>query len=221
MIKQVVVSADDIVVASQYVTQQIQLHLDQKHKVLWLVSGGSAIKVAVKVSQLLSRLHQPSDLQVCLVDERFGPPGHQDSNYYQLIEAGFNQTGLVMHQILNGNNIAKTTKEYNTKLTELIDEADLTIGLFGMGSDGHTAGLLPDNPLMNSLDFVGYYNGVDYQRITITPNFIGQVDEAVLYAVGENKWPIIGQLETTDLPVSSLRKSGSLTIFSDYKEDIR
>ena len=53
------------------------------------MAGGSSISVAVKVAELL-REHPHQNLTITLTDERYGPSDHFNSNYFQLLEKGFN-----------------------------------------------------------------------------------------------------------------------------------
>jgi len=209
----------DTKTTAQHIAAYINKQLEEGKSVLWLVSGGSAVGVAVQVRNLLGPLSSNNQLHVALIDERFGEPGHADSNERQLLDAGFDLSKLTFHPVLAGHDIDKTTRDYDAKLVKLVSKVDSIIGLFGMGSDGHTAGLLPGNPLMGSSSLVGHFDGPDYQRITITPAFIRQVDQAVLYAVGRAKWPTLRNLTTTNLPVASLHGAKNLVVFSDYKEE--
>lgn len=212
------IPADDLDTPARFVTDYIKGQLASGKAVLWLVAGGSAIKVAVHTRELLGALNPTDILRVALTDERYGAVDHPDSNARQLVEAGFDMSGLTFYPTLKGEDIATTSQQYSETLNILAKDCDAIIALLGMGVDGHTAGLLPGNPLMDTADYAGQFDGFDFQRVTTTPTLLHHVDEAVLYAVGQSKWPIISQLATTDLPVAVLRQAKNLTVFSDYKE---
>jgi 6-phosphogluconolactonase/glucosamine-6-phosphate isomerase/deaminase len=57
-------------------------------RVLWLLSGGSNIRAIVEVMDSIDDSLTPN-LSLLLADERFGPVGHHDSNWQQLLDAGF------------------------------------------------------------------------------------------------------------------------------------
>lgn len=215
------IAADDIEEPARYIAGRIRARLDAEQSVLWLISGGSAIKLAVRARQLLGALQQDHKLHVGLVDERYGEVDHKDSNTRQLLDSGFDTAGLAFYPVLTGQDIESATRAYGQTLRRLSRRTAVTIGLFGMGSDGHTAGLLPGNPLMSASDFVGHFDGDDYRRVTVTPSFIHRIDEAILYAVGDAKWPVLAELATTNLPVASLRGTDSLTVFSDYRSRLQ
>lgn len=215
----ITIPSHDIDSPSRQIADYIKGSLAKNKAVLWMISGGSAIKVAVLARQYIGALSERDKLHVALIDERYGEMNHQDSNSRQLVESGFDVSGLELHPVLIGQNLGTTSRRYNDMLDGLLHDVDVSIGLLGMGADGHTAGLLPANPLMETMEYVGFFDGFDFQRITTTPAFLRLIDEVVLYAAGESKWQVIGQLETTQLPVGCLRESKNLTVYTDYKGD--
>jgi len=205
---------------ANFITLSILNQLKLNKHVLFFVTGGSSISVAVKVAELL--LDKPLDnLTIMLTDERYGPLNHKDSNWYQLIQKGFNLRKAVLIPILIGEDITKTTKKFNRVLHQEFKKAEYKIGLFGIGIDGHTAGVLPSSEAVSSNELVCAYKTPSFKRITITPKVISQLDEAIVFAMGEMKWPILEKLEK-DLPIEEdpsqiLKKVPLLTIFTDYK----
>jgi 6-phosphogluconolactonase/glucosamine-6-phosphate isomerase/deaminase len=218
------VQMDDIATPAKFIADRLKSLLNEHRQVVWLVSGGSCVSVAVEARCVLGELGSGVSLHVVLIDERYGDIGHSNSNSEQLIQAGFDVQGLTFHQMLLGEDIETTTKRYDVLLSTLFEESDYTIGLFGMGADAHTSGLLPGNPLMEDKHFVGRYDGPDFQRITTTPACIRSIDEAVLYAVGGNKWPALAGLELDGdaniEPVRVLKGISPLNIFTDYQKDM-
>ncbi len=196
----------------------------QKGSVLWLVPGGSAIAVAAAASQQLSG-QDLSGLSVTLTDERYGPLDHLDSNWRQLREAGFRLPGANLVPVLAGEDRDFTTQQFAENLDRLLNSADYTLGFFGVGPDGHTAGILPGSPAVSSDEWAASYDAGNFERITITPKAIKRLNEVVVYGVGEPKWPIFDQLETEQpldkQPAQALKTVAKLTIFNDYKGENR
>lgn len=182
--------------ASQKLAYLIQTELSQGKKVVWLISGGSAITIAVEAQRLLTNTE---NLVVMQIDERFGPIGHSDSNWKQLLDAGFNNSDVVCHPMLIGRDVIATTSNYEQLLNENIDTNTYVIGLFGIGADGHTAGILPNSPAINAAAEVAFYQGPDYPRITITPVFFAKINTAIVYAMGNAKLQALRNLQQ-DLP---------------------
>jgi 6-phosphogluconolactonase/glucosamine-6-phosphate isomerase/deaminase len=209
--------------AAEYLARLIDTKLAAGQKVLWLVAGGSAIKIAVEVSK---RLRPPlRGLTVTLTDERYGPIGHKDSNWQQLLEAGFRLDGASLQPVLQGKSLSQTVKEYSTVLRTGLKAADYSLALAGMGSDGHIFGIKPGSPaVVGGEDMLGY-QWHDYIRITPTIKLIKQLDEVTVYAVGREKWPQFDLLKTNvsadKQPAQLLKQLKKVIIFTDYKGDIK
>ncbi len=187
-------------------------------KVLLFLSGGSSIALAVELQK-----HIPISSSVCitLADERFGSVGHKDSNWQQLVDAGFDFGKFDNFPILKGESFKETVFDFNNFLIKSVVDFDYRMALLGMGTDGHTAGILPGSEAFDSLDFACGYQAKDYLRITIAPAYIPRIDEAYLYAMGSNKY---GQLEKLQEKVDSkhqpaqlLKQVSKLSIISDYE----
>src|SRR5690606_33493720 len=125
--------------------------------------------------------------------------GHDDSNWKQLEVAGFNLPQAKLFPVLSGEDLITITKKYSDILKQELDKADYKIGLFGIGSDGHTAGILPHSPALTSHAFAHAYEASPFVRITMTPKAIELLDEAVVFAQGETKWPVIRSLLHEDI----------------------
>lgn len=194
--------------------------LEADNRTLWLVPGGSAIAVTVAVSKLLEGqdLH---NLYVTLTDERYGPVGHPDSNWRQMEEAGVRLPGARMIPILDGQDQATATAAFDRTLQALLPGVEYRIGLFGMGADGHTAGILPGSPAVDSPAFAAGYDAGLFRRITITPKTIALLDAAVVYGIGHEKAAAFDALETTQplavQPAQALKTVPHLTICNDRK----
>lgn len=201
-----------------YLAKNIAQHLKKGHRVLWLLSGGSSINIATEAAKLLKD-EKLDNLTVTLADERFGPVGHPDSNWAQLMQAGLSLPGAKLQSVLRGSNIVKTTEGFGFFLEKELKKADYRIGLIGVGADGHTFGILPSSPAVAATRLVIYYQGHDFLRITPTVRFIPHLDEVVVYAVGKVKRKQIDGLKKS-LPINSqpaqaLKLAKKLVIFND------
>jgi 6-phosphogluconolactonase/glucosamine-6-phosphate isomerase/deaminase len=204
-----------------YLAGLINKKLADGQKVLWLVAGGSAIKVAAAVSK---QLQAPANgLTIALSDERYGPVGHADSNWLQLNDSGFAVKGATMLPVLCGKSLAQTAIDYNNMLNTHLKSDDYSLALAGIGPDGHIFGIKPGSPSVNSKEGVVAYEWDDYVRITPTLNIIKELDEVVVYAMGEEKWPqleaLSEELDTKQQPAQLLKQLKKVIIFNDYKGD--
>lgn len=205
-------------VPAQYLAKHLRAQLGAHRLVLWLVSGGSAINVAVEVAQRLAG-QDVSGLTVSLIDERYGRPHHPDSNWQQLQNAGFDLPGATLHPVLTGHSPDETAAEFADFLTAQFDAGVYALGLLGIGPDGHTSGILPHSPAVTAPGLACAYDGGQYQRVTTTPAALARLHEAVVYATGEAKWPVLDRLETglplAEQPAQALKTVPKLTIFTD------
>ena len=187
--------------ARNYLVKTIGGRLDEGQKVLWFLSGGSSIALAVEVRERLdSNLDK---LVVMLIDERYGPDNHPDSNWKQLKDAGFDFSGLQAVPVLRGLPLEETTLRFQEELSRHFKEADFKIAIAGIGPDGHTSGILPGSPALTAPGLATHYQGPDYQRITTTPKALAQLDEAVVSLSDEKKRGVVEQLQQ-DIPVDKM-----------------
>lgn len=204
----------------QSVVQEISLRLNQamqEGSVLWLLSGGSNIELAVRIRQ---ELDIQNDLTVGLIDERYGPVGHPDSNWQQLLDAGFDENDISIIPVLTGKDLKNETSRYKHELKAAIESHKTIIGIFGMGSDGHTSGVLPESPVIGTNELVASYHGPDFDRITTTPVSFKHFDVAYLVAFGDSKQQQLLQLIHRELsvghqPAQALKNAKELFIYSD------
>lgn len=204
---------------AKYLADLISAQLRDGRRVLWLMSGGSAVAVAVEAARLLGA-QDLARLTVSLIDERYGVVGHVNSNWTQLLAAGFDLPVATLHPVLTGAGQEATAADYEAFLYEQFGgAADYCVGLLGIGPDGHTSGILPHSPAVTATGLVCAYDGGGYQRITTTPVALDKLSEAVVYAVGEAKWPQLDRLETdlplAEQPAQALKKLAKTTIFTD------
>lgn len=207
--------------AAQALADKIASKLSLGKQVLFFATGGSGIDVCVKFSEILkNKPHQ--NLTVTLTDERYGPVGHADSNWQQLLEKGFSLPEARFLPALTGDDVQTTCQKLNQALELELKKDSYKIGLFGIGADGHTAGILPHSEAINSGDLAYTYKTEKFERITITPKAILALDEAVVYAKGEEKWKTLRDLEQDkdihDQPAQILKTVPLLTMFTDYQK---
>ncbi len=170
---------------------------------LWLIPGGSNIPLAVEVMRRLDD-NLTQSLTVALTDERFLAKGHPDSNWQQLITAGFNPKRARVIEVLQADETLEAcTARYNQALTDALEENTVTIGQFGMGTDGHIAGILPNSPAsLETGNTVIGYNATPFSRITITFNGIRQLGTVFLVAFGDSKREQLDKLIRQNLPLN-------------------
>jgi 6-phosphogluconolactonase/glucosamine-6-phosphate isomerase/deaminase len=208
---------------ANFVASAVLDKLQLGKKVLLFLTGGSSISVGVKIANILKEQDKNllENLAVTLTDERYGPIDHFNSNFFQLTEKGFSLLGAKIIPILIDLDRNITTEKFSVNLNEEFTKAEYKIGLFGVGVDGHTAGILPESEATYADTLAFSYNTVTFSRITMTFKAIEKLDEAVVWMQGKEKWPIIEDLKTEidviKQPAQIFKKVPLLTIFTDYK----
>jgi 6-phosphogluconolactonase/glucosamine-6-phosphate isomerase/deaminase len=210
--------------AAEEITASIFRKLKQRKRVLFCLAGGSAIKVGLEVSALLKDEDKENlkNLTITLTDERFGPIGHPDSNWQQLLEKGFFCPQAKLVPVLAGDDLAETARRWADSIQKEFEAAEYKIGLFGIGADGHTAGILPGSDALGSENFAFGYKTEKFDRITMTLKAIEKIDEAFVWMQGSDKWPVLENLDKEmdirQQPAQILKKVPLLTIFTDYNK---
>ena len=202
--------------------EYLQTALDQGQKVLWLISGGSNIVIA---ADILRQLHGTQNLTLAQVDERYGPVGHPDSNWQQLLDSGAPLDGVKLVPILDNplGSMHQTAADYGAKLQKLLKTADISIAQLGMGKDGHIAGILPGTESVQAAGLVTSYQTEQFDRVTLTFNGLDQVQELWLFAYGQGKKPQLETLQNQELslsdqPAQYLKRHPRVVVYNDSIE---
>jgi 6-phosphogluconolactonase/glucosamine-6-phosphate isomerase/deaminase len=212
----------DTEAVTDYLATTISSHLGADQKVLWVLSGGSGGKVCAEVSK---RLTGPLDnLTTTLSDERYVPLGNADENWQQLLDDGFSVPGATTYRPIQGKDRATTTSDFGDWLERAFAYADYKIGLFGIGTDGHTAGIKPGTSAVEATGWATDFTGNDFERITMTLDAVRKLDEIVVQAMGADKAAVLDQLLHQDIdvklqPAQVLKSVTASTLFTDYKEE--
>jgi 6-phosphogluconolactonase/glucosamine-6-phosphate isomerase/deaminase len=175
------------------VVKDILYTLSDKKTVLFL-SGGRTPK------EFYTSLSKEATLvvgAVGLIDERYGEKMHENSN-----ESMIAQTGLLdylkkqqtpFYPILQTNiPIEDTTAHYDETLRFLINRFSKSIGILGIGLDGHTAGIPSEKIALKNKDhsLVSYFTdfpGPQKERISMTFLGLSMLDLNLILVFGEDK----------------------------------
>ena len=210
--------------AVEILAKKIEGYLKQDKKVLWLLSGGSNILLEVEILNILKSKFSESlkeNLAVTLTDERYGNIGHADSNWIQLLQNGFDISVVRALPVLCGLEPNETVIKFGKNYRDLEAWADVIIGQFGIGSDGHTAGVLPNTVGVTAPGTACFYEGGQYQRITLTLKTIRNIDVAYTFAYGDSKKDVVEKLKNESLsleemPAQVLKEVGESYLYSNY-----
>lgn len=205
-------------------TERLVRELASGKRVLWLTSGGSNVPATVQIiDNIPSKLCQK--LTVLLADERYGPIGHKESNWEQLIKAGFDPSKANSISILQDDlDLENTVKKYNSIASKAFAQNDIVLAQLGIGPDGHIAGLLlGSSALQNSHDFVTGFQSNETPalvRMTLTFDALKNIDAAYCFAFGQPKHETLNKLQKKQLtlseqPAQILRQIPEAYIYND------
>lgn len=194
--------------------------LSDGKNVLWILSGGSNITASVQIIDSIAMDLRPN-LSVMLGDERYGYVGHPDSNWEQLLNAGFSTDNVRILPILEkGLDLQQTAQKFNEMAEHELNSHDLVIGQLGIGSDGHIAGILPHSPATDSQEYAAGYEADDFKRLTLTFKALRQLSSAYVFAFGYTKKDTLERLKNTsaeliDQPSQILKEIKEAYLYND------
>ena len=150
------------------------------------------------------------------VDERVAPPGSDERNLTHLIESlSIGAQGSIKPMPVNDDDLDAAADRYAESLPDALDVAHL-----GIGPDGHTASLVPGDPVLEVKDrgvavTAGAYEGV--RRMTLTYQEIERVRKLVWVVTGEEKVDALRKLIDGDpsTPSGRVRPGGESLILAD------
>lgn len=220
---------EDAVAAEQAIAKRIGAELHQNKQVLWLVSGGSNVALEVNImnslkSDAAGKLH---NLTILPMDERYGKPGHVNSNTEFMRKSGF-QPGVAewIDVLAHDVSLEETLEYYADIAAESMANANIVIGQFGLGADGHVAGILPDSPATEEdyATVIGY-EWHDYTRMTLSPRALADVHVAYVPAYGDSKKEALDRLrrgkESLErLPAQILRQIPEVYVYTSGSKSV-
>ena len=167
-------------------------------------------------AQLEDLIEDWTKVAIYQVDERVAPPGSDERNLTHLIETlSIGAQGSIRPMPVNDDDLDAAADRYAASLPEAIDIAHL-----GIGPDGHTASLVPGDPVLEVTDrrvavTAGEYQGV--RRMTLTYPEIERIRSLLWVVTGEEKVDALRKLIAQDpsTPSGRVRPGGDSLILAD------
>ena len=201
-------------------------------------SGGSPFRLALSGGNTprgcyrhLAHLHQiPWDhVEIFLGDERFVPPDHPDSNYHmirQTLLAGEAVTPRAVFAVPTDTTPEDAAGAYEEILRQEYGASRLRpdlplfdLQLLGLGEDGHTASLLPGQPVLEEQTrWVAVVpEGRKEPRITLTYPVLESSRLTVFLVSGADKKDALARVRAGDpsLPAGRLKPQGDVIWLAD------
>jgi len=162
-----------------------------------------------------------NDVHVVQVDERVAPAGHPDRNLTHLRESLLETAPLPPNNLhamaVEAPDLESAARDYSLTLREIAGAPPvLDLVHLGLGPDGHTASLVPGDPVLDVIDadvgLTGVYMG--RRRMTLTYPLLNRARRILWLVTGTEKSGPLARLCEGDVSipagrVASRRGSGA------------
>jgi 6-phosphogluconolactonase len=149
------------------------------------------------------------------VDERIAAPGSQERNLtHMVLGLSIDHQASLRPMPVTQRNLEGAAREYESSLPERLDCVHL-----GLGSDGHTASLVPGDPVLEVDDrwvalTENAYEG--HRRMTLTYPALNTARQIVWLVTGDDKRDALAKLLAGDRSIPAGRvQNGNMVVVAD------
>jgi 6-phosphogluconolactonase/glucosamine-6-phosphate isomerase/deaminase len=197
------------------------------------LSGGSTPKTLYEILAKEKKLKAGA---VSLIDERFGKKLHENSNEKMIADTGLvkylDENKIRFYPILQGKSMEEIARDYDEAVRYLFNYFPKSVGILGVGVDGHTAGIpaikkISQKILDDKSSLVSFYDDEESfykQRITLTFLALSKLDEIIVLVFGKDKKKALKLMfkegSTAQIPARFLNSkeiSDRVTLITDQK----
>jgi 6-phosphogluconolactonase len=199
--------SDEVAVAkraAEAIASEASSAVSTRGRFVVALSGGSTPWAMLR--DMAARHDVPWDrLHIFQVDERVAPAGHADRNLTHLSESLLLSGQLPLEQIhampVEAPDLAGAAEEYTGVLQEFAGTPPtLDLVHLGLGPDGHTASLVPSDPVLDitkaDVATTGVYQG--RRRMTLTYSIINRARRILWVVTGQEKAAALLRLRDGD-----------------------
>jgi 6-phosphogluconolactonase len=195
--------------AASYVAQRARDCVQARGEFSFAFSGGTT---PWAMFARLATLDVPwEQVTIFQVDERIAPEGDATRNLTNLQSSLGPQPATIEAMPVNDDDLDGAAKRYAALIPERFDIVHL-----GLGPDGHTASLIPGDPVLTVVDRLVSLTGVyhDERRMTLTYPAIARANQLLWLIAGAEKRTALAQLLAGDesIPAGRVVAASSLVM---------
>ena len=205
--------------AAAIVAAKARAAITERGSFVMAVSGGHTPWLMLRA---LAREDVPWEgVHVVQVDERVAPAGDTDRNLTHLSESLLGEGSLNPEHIhampVEEPDLESAAARYAATLQEIAGSPPvLDLVHLGLGPDGHTASLVPGDPVLQVIDadvaLTGVYQG--RRRMTLTYPILNRSREVLWLVTGNDKAGMVGRLYAgdTSIPAGRVQRERALIL---------
>lgn len=205
--------------AAEMIAAEARAAVEARGRFTLAISGGRTPWVMLRA---LSSLDMPwKNVDVLQVDERVAPTGHDDRNLTHIGESLLGQPPTGPRRIhpmpVESADLDEAVVRYaNTLVSVAGSPATIDLVHLGMGPDGHTASLVPGDPVLDVTDadvaLTGVYQG--RRRMTLTYPALNRARRVLWLITGEDKAAMLVRLLRGDpaIPAGRVRQDNAIVL---------
>lgn len=149
------------------------------------------------------------------VDERIAPPGSEERNLTHLVRMlAIGHQAAVRPMPVTSRDLDAAARQYEEQLPDRFDMVHL-----GIGPDGHTASLIPDDPVLDVTDRRVAITGGEYEgnrRMTITYPELSNARKILWLVLGEKARDPLAKLLAGDTSIPAGRvENDDMVVLAD------
>lgn len=191
--------------ANEVATEILEKYSD--FKTALFLSGGNTPK---KLYEYLAEKKRLKAGAVGQIDERYGKRGHRHSNELMIentkLVKYFESQNIRFYPMLESEKeIQECAKNYDEALRFILKYIPKSVGVLGIGADGHTAGIPAISEIAKKItedqaSLVSFYEAEKYgPRITLNFQGLGLLDLIIVLVLGQEKREALKKMFTDGL----------------------
>jgi 6-phosphogluconolactonase len=205
--------------AASIIAAEARAAIAERDRFVMAVSGGHTPWIMLRA---LAKGKVPWDsLHLVQVDERVAPAGDPDRNLTHLYESLLEHAPLPPDQVyampVESHDLEVAAKQYAATLAKIAGSPPvLDLVHLGLGPDGHTASLVPGDPVLGVTDadvaVTGIYQG--RRRMTLTYPIINRSRRVLWLVTGAEKAEMLVRLRDGDaaIPAGRINQESALVL---------